>query len=36
MREFGISRVTPREMGLAGKIPGVKKQVGNKLIKKKK
>ena len=25
MRQFGISRVTFREMGLAGKIPGVKK-----------
>ncbi|WP_374165546.1 30S ribosomal protein S14 [Arcticibacter sp. MXS-1] len=25
MRQFGISRVTFREMALAGKIPGVKK-----------
>ena len=25
MRQFGISRVTVREMALAGKIPGVKK-----------
>ena len=25
MRKFGISRVTFREMGLSGKIPGVKK-----------
>ena len=25
MRQFGISRVTSREMALAGKIPGVKK-----------
>jgi small subunit ribosomal protein S14 len=25
MRKFGISRVTFREMALAGKIPGVKK-----------
>lgn len=25
MRQFGISRVTFREMALAGKIPGIKK-----------
>lgn len=25
MRQFGVSRVTFREMALAGKIPGVKK-----------
>ena len=25
MRQFGISRVTFREMALSGKIPGVKK-----------
>jgi len=25
MRQFGISRVTFRDMALAGKIPGVKK-----------
>lgn len=25
MRQFGISRITFREMALAGKIPGVKK-----------
>jgi small subunit ribosomal protein S14 len=25
MRQFGISRVTFREMALAGKIPGVRK-----------
>ena len=25
MRQFGLSRVTFREMALAGKIPGVKK-----------
>jgi large subunit ribosomal protein L5 len=29
MRQFGISRVTFRDMALAGKIPGVKKQAGN-------
>ena len=26
MRQFGISRVTLRDMALAGKIPGVKKE----------
>ena len=31
MRQFGISRVTFREMANNGLIPGVKKQVGNKI-----
>ena len=29
MRQFGISRVTFREMANQGLIPGVRKQVGN-------
>ena len=32
MRQFGISRVTFREMANNGLIPGVKKQVGNNII----
>ena len=31
MRQFGISRVTFREMANQWIIPGVKKQVGNKI-----